>query len=81
MCVCVRGCVCVFVYVCECVCVSVCVSVSTGVYLCVLQVFGDISIPGMDKDMKKALERGAGGLQGHGQVRNFTCTPTCDNET
>ncbi|XP_076438172.1 uncharacterized protein LOC143277267 isoform X2 [Babylonia areolata] len=29
----------------------------------VVEVFGDISIPGMDKDIKKALERGATSLQ------------------
>ena len=27
--------------------------------VCVWQVFGDISVPGMDKDIKKALERGS----------------------
>lgn len=31
--------------------------------LLLLQVFGDISIPGMDKDMKTALERGARGVE------------------
>ena len=27
--------------------------------MCVWQVFGDISVPGMDKDIKKALEQGS----------------------
>ena len=31
--------------------------------VCACQVFGDISVPGMDKDIKKALERGSRDLQ------------------
>lgn len=42
-----------------------------------LQVFGDIAIPGMDKDIKRALEKGSKGLEKLGaddvnKVRNIS---------